>query len=369
MAPAATPTTLAVIFPILSLGAVSARFVARQKRRHPYKPDDWVVVAALILCVANGVALLVGAIHGRIGKKQPLNAHGLPVINSQYKIFKKTVYSMEILTTAAIATARLAILLFYHRIFSGRLFKAWVWLLYALNGIWGIAYIFVFMFPCKPIHAWWDYARGDPSRKCFPIEIQEVYAGSSIAIDVLMLVIPWPQILKSMMSKREKAGVLAIFGLGALVIGVACAKANEFFKVAAIMKSGRHTSVDEAVALYYALTESCVAVVCACLPTLRPLFESRSLESVLGTVRSMLRSRSSRSSKSSSHRSDDEKRLDTPKSEKSGKSGKSMPRVLHGTAGSMSDMPDLGPFMTDAASSKDHTRTSKTEIRSDEHIV
>lgn len=123
---------------------------------------------------------------------------------------------MEILTTVAIAIARFSILLFYHRIFIGRLFEAWVWALYFLNGAWGIAYTVVFIFPCNPIHSFWEYAQGPTVQHCVPTHIYEVYAIASIVIDVLMLIIPWPQVLGMMMSKREKAAVLSIFGLGTL---------------------------------------------------------------------------------------------------------------------------------------------------------
>jgi hypothetical protein len=38
--------------------------------------------------------------------------------------------------------------------------------------------------------------------------------------------------------------------------------------------------------MYWTIPESCMAVVCACLPTLRPLFHGWSPESLIGSVRS-----------------------------------------------------------------------------------
>jgi hypothetical protein len=44
----------------------------------------------------------------------------------------------------------------------------------------------------------------------------EIYAIASIVIDVAMLAIPWPPILKLRMARREKVAVLGIFGLGGM---------------------------------------------------------------------------------------------------------------------------------------------------------
>lgn len=43
-----------------------------------------------------------------------------------------------------------------------------------------------------------------------------------------------------------------------------------------------------ALSMYWTIPECCMAVVCACLPTLRPLFRGWSPESVLGSMRSAI---------------------------------------------------------------------------------
>jgi hypothetical protein len=58
---------------------------------------------------------------------------------------------------------------------------------------------------------------------------------------------------------------------------------------------------DEAPLFYWTVPESCLAVVCACLPTLRPLFRGVSLDSLFGSIRSAfnistLRSRGTKNS-------------------------------------------------------------------------
>ena len=56
--------------------------------------------------------------------------------------------------------------------------------------------------------------------------------------------------------------------------------------------------------MYWTVPETCIAVVCACLPTLRPIFTDMSLKSAISSIRSTLSLRSFGSSNHSSpHRS------------------------------------------------------------------
>ena len=116
----------------------------------------------------------------------------------------------------SIGVTRYAILLFYNRIFMGRSFNISVWILYALNGFWTIAYTILFIFSCIPISDFWKAAHGQKGRHCVQLTPIKVYAVASILIDVAMLLIPWPLILKLKITRREKVAVLGIFGLGAM---------------------------------------------------------------------------------------------------------------------------------------------------------
>jgi hypothetical protein len=96
------------------------------------------------------------------------------------------------------------------------LFNASVWVLYILNGVWGAAYTILFAFSCIPVSDFWKMAHGAKGRRCVPLLPIKIYAVASIIIDVAMLSIPWPQVVRLKITRREKAAVLGIFGLGAL---------------------------------------------------------------------------------------------------------------------------------------------------------
>ncbi|RYF45018.1 MAG: hypothetical protein EOO38_16765 [Cytophagaceae bacterium] len=63
--------------------------------------------------------------------------------------------------------------------------------------------------------------------------------------------------------------------------------------------------------MYWTIPETCIAVVGACLPTLRPLFYGWSPESILGSVRSALSltSLSSKRSKNADNAADESRRV------------------------------------------------------------
>lgn len=92
--------------------------------------------------------------------------------------------------------------------------------------------------------------------------------------------------------------------LGAIVIAAAIGKYRISFNVASLPTRDHQITYDEATLMYWTFPETCIAVVCACLPTLRPIFIGMSPESVIGSIRPALSLRSlGGSNHSSPHRS------------------------------------------------------------------
>jgi hypothetical protein len=105
-------------------------------------------------------------------------------------------------------------MLFYGRIFRGRAFNISLWSLEALNAAWGVLFTFLFIFSCRPISDGWKSPAGAKDRKCLPLSTIQANAVSSVIIDVAVLLLPWPPVFRLKLSKKEKAAVLGIFGLG-----------------------------------------------------------------------------------------------------------------------------------------------------------
>lgn len=108
--PAATPIVIATLFPTLAIVIVAGRFWARCVKKIAYKPDDWMVLVALvglpqfcahyiisniyfqIACVGNAITLIIAATDGELGRKQSLDPEGNPYPNPALETFQKVAY-------------------------------------------------------------------------------------------------------------------------------------------------------------------------------------------------------------------------------------------------------------------------------------
>jgi hypothetical protein len=115
-------------------------------------------------------------------------------------------------------TVKISLCLLYRQIFpSPRLHKIIdITIVYSL--LWGVAFIGVAIFSCRPIHAFWDFTlQALPTTYC--INNRAWYLGQAIPnilTDVLVLCMPIKQIWGLRLGKKSKLALLFIFALGIL---------------------------------------------------------------------------------------------------------------------------------------------------------
>ncbi|MCJ1371469.1 hypothetical protein MMC20_002686 [Loxospora ochrophaea] len=270
--------------------------------------DDWVIIVALVFSVANAVNVLYGAIRANLGQHMPLTPSGLAELGPKLTALEKMAYASEPIVTVAIGLARWSLLLFYAKLFAVPSFHIPVWTMYTLNGIWTVAFTLAYIFQCSTPSKLWTEQEGAMTG-CIngPIS-NKVYAISSIILDVLVLSMPWPMVGRLQMALRQKIAVLGIFMLGAIIVAVSIGKCYAFFTVERIIAKNHDLTYDLAPVFYWTVPESCLSVVCASLPTLRPLFHGISPESLIRSVRGVfslhsIRSRDTRASDHSNSKS------------------------------------------------------------------
>ena len=139
---------------------------------------------------------------------------------------------------------------------------------------WFIAVLLVSIFSCAPIHGYWD--RTVPAT-C--IDTRAFYLGNSIAnilTDVIILALPIRMIWHLQTSRSQKALLTVVFGLGGFVVVVSS------IRIKFIVEVGPDFTWDYTNPIIWSYIETGIAVVCACLPTLRPAAQSaaRSLKSI-----------------------------------------------------------------------------------------
>ncbi|KAI4161212.1 MAG: hypothetical protein LQ342_005108 [Letrouitia transgressa] len=222
-------------FVVLACVAVAMRFSVRKWFRIPYGADDYMIVAGL------------------------------------------AVYAISLVYASAILTIKLSILLFYRRIFTTKNFI----LVTNLTGLvviaWWIAVVFTQIFSCRPVHGFWNRAVEPTCIKPTPYYVG--VAVPNIATDIVLLALPVRMILGLQLSTGQKIGLTATFLTGGFVV------AASLIRIFKLLPTSTQTD------LFWSWTDSgtwtsiepSVGVICACLPTLRPmlrLFSSKLDDSI-----------------------------------------------------------------------------------------
>lgn len=105
----------------------------------------------------------------------------------------------------------------YQRIFIDSWFVRATWLMFFVNAGWGIAFVLGYLFQCQPIAAGWSTSYGINHRKCIDlVAFNYAFAASTIFLDIMVIILPWPMIWKLHMPLRQKAAVTGIFLLAGM---------------------------------------------------------------------------------------------------------------------------------------------------------
>ncbi|RYP70557.1 hypothetical protein DL771_005376 [Monosporascus sp. 5C6A] len=248
----------------LALAAVALvlRIWARNLQNFGVKADDYLIMVALVF-VCGTVGLTIAG--GHFGGGRHLWANSIDEVSMTFKML----YCYTYIYAGSVSFTKFSILLFYSRIFSRgttwfkiRLaFAAFLSIAYPIS-IWG-----VMAGACKPINFFWNQFKGAEG-KCIDINTPfMVLTVANMVNDIIVLLVPIPEILQLQMSNRKKAGVTGIMLLGAFVC------------VASIVRIWAFAEYINSIDLTWNLAgiflwssiEPAVAIISACLPVMRPL--------------------------------------------------------------------------------------------------
>jgi hypothetical protein len=202
--------TLPIVGSVITTLIVIVRLIARM----PYFGgkfgwDDWTII------VANCGMLTLTAI-GNSGKDGfgdsvwTVSFVGLTTIQKKFYFVEK-VYTMCIWIT------KISILCFYLRIFPERRFRRTTYSIIIASSIAVTALIIASIFQCTPISYSWNEWDGEHVGHCTHVNAQIwANAGINILFDLIVIVLPLPQIWGLKISWDKKLGVLFMFGLGIL---------------------------------------------------------------------------------------------------------------------------------------------------------
>ncbi|GKZ16528.1 hypothetical protein AbraIFM66951_000239 [Aspergillus brasiliensis] len=282
--PWSTATTVSVT--VLAFVCVVLRVVSRLERKQKLWWDDWMIIFSMLW---NFV--VVGFIFGMIHEGMGIHADKLP--SSQIIMIAKYLVVAEILYVFNLVWTKLSILLMYYRIFRFPYFKKWAYAIGTFVILWVICITFLFIFICVPVQKLWYPSL--PGHCISQVGTWIANATSTIATDLIILLLPLPQVWKLQLRLSEKIALTVAFGLGFFVIFASAYRFTVLFSYTAT-----DSSYTLAPTVGWTAIEMSAGIVSACLPTLRPALQlaARKLGLRSALVPALFRSRTSPLSKS-----------------------------------------------------------------------
>jgi hypothetical protein len=130
----------------------------------------------------------------------------------------KIYYFDEDLYLTALPLVKISMLFFYLRIFPQTWFRYACFATMAACAGYGIAFLLVSVFQCRPLPLAWTQWDGEHAGTCNDINAQGwTSAALNVILDVVVLGLPMPVIAKLELNKRKKALVLLMFSTGFVV--------------------------------------------------------------------------------------------------------------------------------------------------------
>jgi fucose permease len=276
------PVTSAVtiIMIVLATVFVTARFFTRIFLVRSIKQDDWWILAAWVAAVGFSVSICVGVKYG-------LGLHTTDIAtNADHVALRKAEYAFSVLYNPSLMLTKSSIVIFYLSVMSrdvDPVFKWCNWLTLAVTNIAGLALTFLNIFQCTPVRSVFLYPT-PKSANC--TDIVNLYLSSApvnIITDLAILFLPMPILTGMRLPKKQKIILVVTFSCGAFVAVVDVIRIAYFQNAASsildvtttgsiVTKEQDDFSWYASLSFMWSAVEVNLGIVCACVPSLKPLF-------------------------------------------------------------------------------------------------
>ncbi|KAJ5942015.1 hypothetical protein N7516_002183 [Penicillium verrucosum] len=193
-------------------------------------------------------------------------------------------FANEISYTLLVPSIKVSILLLYRRIFSVPKFRLVSLVTGCLVLSWCLAVFITVLLQCRPISLNWNKEQAGTCINPKPFFFGN--AISNLLIDVVILALPIPMVFQLQLRLSQKLTVLGIFLLGGLCVYLSPTPTEyklieDSVCVASVMRvvtlnifENNDISYSIMEAATWTFVEPCVGIICACLPTMRPLLRA-----------------------------------------------------------------------------------------------
>ncbi|KAL4757705.1 putative integral membrane protein [Aspergillus foveolatus] len=253
-------------FSILAITAVFLRLLAHKIARKKWTLSDYFIIMACAFSVGLQCISITGVFRAGIGYDHVNVIVADPRWGTEPVItMSKLIIPLQFVWVLSLSCTKISILFLYLRIFPVR------WLVissYATMTViiaWAIATILAGCLICRPFAYNWD--KTIPGGYCGDQVTSFTITGIiNLVTDVVVLVLPMPNLSKLQMATYKKVTLIAVFGLGA----VTCVISALRISVLSTMDFADITYTMPKANIFSGI-EPCLAVILASVPMMRPL--------------------------------------------------------------------------------------------------
>ncbi|KAH9905452.1 hypothetical protein F4778DRAFT_708781 [Xylariomycetidae sp. FL2044] len=248
---------VAVLCIILAITVVSLRIYTRRFLIRSLGIEDYLIAVAL---AGQFAVAVIQCIHTDNG----LGTHiwDLPVPQGLEGFFKVFWFGM-VFYNITLFFIKLSLFFQYYRFIQQIQKYRNVYLgIMAVVTCWTIGQIFMIMLMCVPVEGYWNKS---VQARCIPEMMgQTLNSVSNIITDVIVLTLPMPVVWALQLRRSQKWSLIGIFGLGFITCIISILRLIH-------MKMSSDISFDAVHISCWSLAEITTGIICASLPTLRPL--------------------------------------------------------------------------------------------------
>ena len=122
-------------------------------------------------------------------------------------------FAFQVLNVLALASVKFSLLFFYLRVFVATPLRRFVWATVMILAAWTVTAIFSIIFSCRPVRSQWDITI--PGSACIDqVLMVQSLVFTNVVLDLAVMALPIPTILRLQMRRSDKIGVLACVLLG-----------------------------------------------------------------------------------------------------------------------------------------------------------
>ncbi|KAK3374662.1 hypothetical protein B0H63DRAFT_255129 [Podospora didyma] len=239
--------------------AVALRFYVRGKLLNALAREDWSILAALVFtAVSTGFTIF--------GSQVALGRHMVANTPADIMAYLHAAYFMSLFYHLSICFTKVSILLLYLRVFVTvhHYIRKAVWVTLAIVVLYSAWTFAMHMTMCIPLSKTWDTSL--PGR-CQGAKVWWAVTYLHISTDFLIFVLPIPVVISMTIPLRQKAGLLVVFAMGFFVCLISVLRT---LWLNALLYS-KDMTWDLVSIANWSIVEINMAVLCACLTTLKPL--------------------------------------------------------------------------------------------------